>query len=91
MPKPLSTEQLATLRAVPLGSMPNRLRIALALATARQAEICEETGLTPSQVSDLVNGNYSTVILETGQRIAAFFGPECTTDDLFPPKQGVAA
>lgn len=88
MPKLLTGEQLEALRAVPLSGMPNKLRIALALAKARQAEVCEETGIAPPNLSNLVNGKYGSVTIETGQKLADYFG--CTTDDLFP-RQGVAA
>jgi len=85
MPKPLSSEQLEALRSVPLvGEMPNRLRVALGMAKAKQADIVEETGLLASSVSDLVNGKYGDLNVETARKLSDFFG--CQIDDLFPKR-----
>lgn len=88
MAKPLTPEQIEALRAVPLGDMPNKIRIALALANARQADLCEGIDITPSQSSVLVNGKYGTVTIDMAQKVAQFFG--CSTDDIFPRREAVA-
>lgn len=88
MPKRLTTEQVDALKAVPLGDMPNKLRIALALTKTKQADIVDATGIPASNVSNIVNGKYDSLHLETAQKFAVFFG--CGTDDLFPT-HGVAA
>jgi hypothetical protein len=63
MSKTLTPEQLTTLRSVPLLDMPNKLKLALALVGARQTEVVGETGLTASNLSDLVNGKYTNVTI----------------------------
>lgn len=88
MPKPLTTEQLDAMKAVPLGEMPNKLRIALALSGSRQTDIVEETGIAGSNISDLVNGKYTSLTIETARRISQFFG--CAIEDLFPAREAVA-
>ncbi len=80
----LSPEQLDALRSVPLLEMPNRLRVALGMAKARQVDLVEATGLDPSMVSNFVNGNYRTMTLDTARKLADFFG--CQIDDLFPAR-----
>lgn len=82
MPKPLTPEQLDALRAVPLGTMRNKLRIALALSKARQIEVSEETGYPIPNLSKLVNGKYVDVTVDTAQKLADYFG--CAIEDLFP-------
>jgi transcriptional regulator with XRE-family HTH domain len=89
MPKPLSPEQIEALRAVPLGAMPNKLRIALALAKARQSDIVEEIGIAAPHVSQLVNGRYTNVTIDTARKYAEFFG--CAIEDLFPMREEVSA
>jgi DNA-binding Xre family transcriptional regulator len=88
MPKPLTPEQLKALQAVPLGSMPNKLRIAIALTDVIQGDIAAETGIHASNLSDLINGKTQGVRLDTARRIAGFFC--CAIEDLFPARQEVA-
>lgn len=88
MPKPLTPDQLTALRAVPLGAMPNKLRIAMALAGANQIEICDETGYAAPSMSRLVTGRYQDASLDTCRKIAGYFG--CAIEDLFPARQEVA-
>jgi DNA-binding Xre family transcriptional regulator len=90
MPKPLTTEQITALRAVPLTGtgMVNRLRIAIALAQVKQAEIVDETGIPAPNLSYLVNGKYGNLHVETAHKLAAFFG--CQIEDLFPARDAVA-
>lgn len=89
MPKPLTPEQIEALRSVPLGAMPNRIRVALAMVKARQSDIVEETGLLASSVSDLVNGKYTDLQVGTARKLADFFG--CNIEDLFPAREAVAS
>ena len=85
MARPLTPEQIEALRSVPLvGEMPNRLRVALGMAKAKQTDISAETGLLQSVVSDFVNGNYGDLNVETARKFADFFG--CYIDDLFPKR-----
>jgi transcriptional regulator with XRE-family HTH domain len=88
MPKPLTADQLTALRAVPVGSMPNKLRIALALSQAKQSEVSEETGYAASSLSQVVNGR-AGVTVDTARNIAAFFG--CSIEDLFPAREAERA
>jgi DNA-binding Xre family transcriptional regulator len=88
MSKPLTTEQVAALRAVPLGGMPNKLRIALALSAAKQTEVSEETGIQIPNLNRLVNGKYGDLNVDTARKLAEFFG--CAIEDLFPARQAVA-
>lgn len=82
MPKPLTPEQLEALKAVPLGEMPNKLRIALALSQASQTDIVAETGIATPNLSRIVNGKYVDIHWATVQKLADFFG--CDPRDLFP-------
>lgn len=85
MPNRLTPEQIQALQSVPLGNMPNKLRVALAMVQARQSDLAEETGLFASGLSDIVNGKYGDLNIETGRKIAAFFG--CAIEDLFPARE----
>lgn len=89
MQKTLTPEQVAALKAVPLGEMPNRLRIALALSKAKQAEVAEFTGIATANLSNIVNGKYSALTIETGRKLADYFG--CAIEDLFPAREAVAS
>lgn len=81
----LSAEQVAALRSAPLGGARNRILIALALARGTQTVLAKIARVHPSNLSSIVNGQYSGIQLETCQRLAAAFGPEVLVDDLFPP------
>lgn len=85
----LTPEQLDALRAVPLGSMPNKLRIALALTKTKQVDIADETGMARPNVSNHFNGDYKTMTIETASKYAEFFG--CAIEDLFPARERVSA
>lgn len=86
MPKPLAPEQLAALQAVPLGVMPNKLGIAIAMTRVKQGDIAAERDLSTSAVSNAVNGKGVTSV-ETAREIAAFFG--CPIEILWPPPDDV--
>lgn len=88
--KPLTPEQLTALRAVPVtADLPNRIRIAMALADVTQVEVAEGVELTQATVSDIRNGKYNDLKHSTVQRLASFFG--CAIEDLFPARQAVAS
>lgn len=78
----MTPEQIQALRAVPLGEMPNKLRVAFALQGVTQTDAAEQAGLTGSRLSLLVNGKYRTVTVDEAGRLAKFFG--CHIEDLFP-------
>lgn len=84
MPKPLTPEQLDALKAVPLGDMPNKLRIALALAQASQNDVVEETGIATPNLSKIVNGKYVDLNWANARKLADFF--DCDPRDLFPTR-----
>ena len=77
----LSEAQLEALRGTPVG-VSNRLRIALALAEAKQVEIAKAAGIRQPNLSDLVRGRYGRVTTDTAGRLADVFG--CQIEDLFP-------
>lgn len=83
---PLTAEQLNALRAVPLGSMANKVRLArmLLAADVRQSDIGASSGLTKVQISDIERGEYKDIPLENCRGLAEFFG--CQIEDLFPPR-----
>ncbi|MGE3845134.1 MAG: hypothetical protein AB7I50_26535 [Vicinamibacterales bacterium] len=84
MPRPLTPEQLAALQAVPLGEMPNKVRIALAISGCiQQTEIVAETGLSAAAVSNAATGKGVTTV-DTAVAISDFFG--CDVKDLFPSR-----
>ena len=78
----LNTKQLAQLRRAE-GS-PNRVRAAMGLGDVTQVQVAAAIGVTQPHVSEIVNGNYSSLPLPTAQRLAAFFG--CAIEDLFPSR-----
>ncbi|MDP3718819.1 MAG: hypothetical protein Q8T13_13725 [Acidobacteriota bacterium] len=88
MPKPLSPEQIAAIRSVPLGTMPNKVGIVLAMTSTRQADIVEARGLSASQVSNANTGKGVTTV-DTAREIAAFF--VCDIELLFPGAEESAA
>lgn len=89
MPKPLTAEQLDALRAMPLGEMPNKVRVALALVQAKQAELVNEGILDAPHLSRIVNGDYVHVTVATARKLASFFG--CQIEDLFPARDSEGA
>jgi len=84
----MTPKQLRALRAAPLGSIPNRLAVALALVERTQTDVCEEAGISKARMSLLVNGNYKTVSIDEAGRIARAFG--CAIEDLFPAVSNAA-
>lgn len=84
----LTSEQLQAMRAVPLGAMPNKLRIAFALTKTKQTDAAQETGIAEPHLSRLSTGNYENVTVTTAQKLADYFG--CHIEDLFPSREAVA-
>ena len=85
----LTPEQIDALRAVPLGSMPNKLRIALALAKVKQIDVAAATGLGAPSLSNLVTGEYKTLTIDTARLLSDYFGVQI--EDLFPAREQVSA
>lgn len=85
----LSRPQLSALRTLPLGKQPNRLQMAFALADVKQAEACDETGMSASDMSKLVRGAYQTLDVEKARTMADYFG--CSIEDLFPARDQKAS
>jgi DNA-binding XRE family transcriptional regulator len=83
MSKPLTAEQLAALRSVPVtDDTKNRLRVAIAIVNVRQVDLVEETGLSQKTVTNIVNGLVPNIPLPTARLFADYFG--CAIEDLFP-------
>jgi hypothetical protein len=84
MPKPLSPEQLAILRAAPMvPTVVNRVRLACALTDTNVRElIAEMPGAPYSRTASIARGRVNNLHLTTARPFAKFFG--CTVDDLFP-------
>lgn len=83
----LSPEQVDTLKAAePEGA--NRVWNAMRLAGITQVQLAAGVGLTQPHISDLANGKYSALPLETARKLSDFFG--CAIEDLFPPQPAQA-
>jgi len=86
----LSAEQLTALRAVPVSAaMPNRVKVAAALARKDQQDIVDATGLTQPYVSDVYRGRYERITVDNARKFAEYFG--CAIEDLFPAREAVAS
>jgi DNA-binding XRE family transcriptional regulator len=84
MPVPLTDTQIDKLRAEPLVGR-NKVRAAMDLAEVTQVQVAEGTGHTQPYISSIINGKYTDQLpLETGRRLAGFFG--CAIEDLFPAR-----
>lgn len=62
--------------------MPNRVRVAMALVSASQAELVEFTGFAQPYVSDVIRARFKNITVANAQKFADFFG--CAIEDLFP-------
>jgi transcriptional regulator with XRE-family HTH domain len=69
--------------------MPNRVKVAAALASIDQKEIVEATGLVQPYVSDVFRGRFERITVDNARKFAEFFG--CTIEDLFPAREAVAS
>lgn len=78
----LTTAQLAQLRRE-RSDEPNKIGLALYLRRANQQDLADATGLQKSKISELRNGKYSRVSLNTARLVASTFG--ACIEDIFPP------
>lgn len=85
----LTVEQLAALKAVPLGTMPNKIGLALTLTGQSQTAVSEAIDIPRPNLSKIINGRYEGIQLETSRKIAEHFG--CAIEDLFPAREAVAS
>lgn len=67
---------------------PNKVRKAIELAGVTQTQVADAVGLTQPHVSEIANGKYTSLPLETARRLAGYFG--CSIDELFPAREAVA-
>ena len=88
MSKPLTPAQIDAMRALPMGDMPNKLRVAIKLAGITQAELSESIDEQQPYVSDIVRGRWQTITVTKARKFAEFFG--CAIEDLFPERESVA-
>lgn len=81
----LTKAELVALRRRPLNGYKNKIRFALSARELTQSRLADALGGLPaSQVSELINGKYKDVYLETtARRISALFG--ACIEDIFPP------
>lgn len=87
-PAMLTRKQLAALKAAKLTG-PNKLKKAIELAETTQEQVAAALGLSQPHISEIANGNYSRLPMETTRALADHFG--CSIEDLFPAKQAVAS
>jgi DNA-binding XRE family transcriptional regulator len=85
----LTREQVSALRSVPLGSMPNKVGLALTMTGTTQTEVSDAIDLPRPNISKIVNGRYEGLQLETSRKLAEYFG--CAIEDLFPAREEVAS
>lgn len=85
----LTPEQVHALRSVPLGAMPNKVRLARTMLSKQQREIAVALGVAVPVLSEIERGEYKDVALERARALAAFFG--CEIVDLFPAREAVSA
>jgi transcriptional regulator with XRE-family HTH domain len=69
--------------------MPNRVKVAAALAGVEQQDIISGTGLTQPYVSDVYRGRYPRITVDNARKFAEYFG--CAIEDLFPAREEVAS
>lgn len=82
----LSAKQIKQLREA--DGAPNRLKKAMEIAEVTHAEVAGALKTSQPHITEIVNGNYSRLPLETARSLAQFFG--CAIEDLFPVRQHVA-
>lgn len=85
----LTPEQVVALRSVPLGDMPNKVRLARTMVRESQAAVAKALNIQPPSLSDIERGEYKDIRLETSRAFANLFG--CEIEDLFPERQAVAS
>ena len=83
----LDQKQIKKLRAARV-SEPNKLKKAIELAGVTQEQVAAGIRSSQPHVTEIANGNYSKLPLETARSLAKFFG--CAIEDLFPAREAVA-
>lgn len=86
--KRLTPEQVQALRSVPLGAMPNKVRLARTMLALSQGEVAKAIEMQPPGLSQLERGNYVDVPLARARALAELFG--CSIEDIFPAREAVA-
>src|SRR4051812_28588638 len=87
----MSEQQRAALNAAPVtAESPNKIRIALGIIGATQNDLARVAKMDPASISQIVNGRYERIALDTCQRIARALGIDCV-DELFPMQKRKAA
>lgn len=81
----LTPDQLANLRQAPLEKAPNKIAMAMELASVTQLQIEAATRIPQSYVSRIRRGRYSRLPGETMRTLADYFG--CQIEDLFPARE----
>lgn len=78
----LTAKQLAELKRERAEGA-NKIAQALHLLRARQSDLVAATKLQPSHISEIINGKYSRLSLDTARRISTALG--ACIEDIFPP------
>jgi DNA-binding XRE family transcriptional regulator len=86
---PLTAEQVMALRATPLGTMPNKVALALTMLNVQQGDAAAAMDMPRASLSKIVNGRYEDIQLDTARRVSEFFG--CAIEDLFPSREAIAS
>lgn len=86
---PLTPEQVSALRSVPLGAMPNKVRLARTMLDEQATDVARTLHFLKSQLSDIERGEYKDIPLEKTRALADYFG--CAIEDLFPAREQVAS
>lgn len=81
----LSAEQLAALRATPLGQMPNRARLARTMLNLEQQVVAACAGLKRSALSAIERGDYKALPYDNVRVLADYYG--VLAEDLFPVRE----
>jgi DNA-binding XRE family transcriptional regulator len=84
----LTLEQLDELRRAPLEGE-NKIKVALALTGVTQVALAAGIRRTQAYVSELENGKYRLLPLETSRAVARFFG--ASIEDIFPAREELRA
>lgn len=70
----MTDEQADWLAECPLGSMVNRVRLAMVLSHLDNSELARRTGLTPQYISAVSTGRQRNLTLRSATTIAAALG-----------------
>lgn len=86
---PLTPEQVVALRSVPLGAMPNKVRLARTMLDLKAIDVADAVGFHKVQLSDIERGEYKDIPLEKTRALADYF--RCPIEDLFPAREAMSA